>query len=107
VDRVDYYVVGGRGYAAAGYQKPATRKPATRKRLPENRLPGSQLRDGFGRGVLRFGPDRFGGGGVYEVQSGDTLTGIAAELGTSVEELAAANGITDPDFLSIGQTLYY
>jgi LysM repeat protein len=41
------------------------------------------------------------------VQSGDTLAGIAAELGTSVQELASANGIANPNFLSIGQTLYY
>lgn len=46
-------------------------------------------------------------GGAYPVQSGDTLSGIAAELGTTVEELAAANGIADPDVLFAGQTLYY
>jgi len=47
------------------------------------------------------------GGGVYVVQSGDTLSGIAAELGTTVEDLAAANGIADPDLIYAGQTLYY
>jgi rare lipoprotein A len=41
------------------------------------------------------------------VQSGDTLSGIAAELGTTVEDLAAANGLADPDLLYAGQTLYY
>jgi rare lipoprotein A len=46
-------------------------------------------------------------GGVYVVQSGDTLTGIAAELGITVEDLAAANGIEDPDLIYAGQTLYY
>jgi rare lipoprotein A len=46
-------------------------------------------------------------GGTYVVQSGDTLSGIAAELGTTVEDLAAANGIADPDLLYAGQTLYY
>jgi rare lipoprotein A len=46
-------------------------------------------------------------GGTYVVQSGDTLSGIAAELGMNVEELAAANGITDPDLIYAGQTLYY
>ena len=47
------------------------------------------------------------GDGTYMVQSGDTLSGIAAELGTSVEDLAAANGIANPDLIYAGQTLYY
>jgi rare lipoprotein A len=47
------------------------------------------------------------GGGTYVVQSGDTLSGVAAELGTSVEDLAAANGIANPDLIYAGQTLYY
>jgi rare lipoprotein A len=47
------------------------------------------------------------GGGTYMVQSGDTLSSIAAELGTSVEDLAAANGIANPDLIYAGQTLYY
>ncbi len=94
VDWVEYYVVGGGGYAAdTGYQDTGYED------------------DGYATdsGGERYAPDRADsdGGGVYEVQSGDTLSGIAAELGTSVEELAAANGITDPDFLSVGQTLYY
>jgi rare lipoprotein A len=47
------------------------------------------------------------GGGTYVVQSGDTLSGIAAELGTTVGDLAAANGIANPDLVYAGQTLYY
>ena len=47
------------------------------------------------------------GGGTYVVQSGDTLSGIAAELGTSVEDLAAANGLANPDLIYAGQALYY
>ena len=94
VDWVDYYVVGGGGYAAdTGYDDT------------------SYQDDGYAtdQGGERYASDQADtdGGGVYEVQSGDTLSGIAAELGTSVEELAADNGITDPDFLSVGQTLYY
>jgi rare lipoprotein A len=45
--------------------------------------------------------------GSYVVQSWDTLSGIAAQLGTSVEDLAAANGIANPDLVYAGQTLYY
>ena len=45
--------------------------------------------------------------GAYVVQSGDTLSGIALQLGTTVEDLAAANGIANPDLIYPGQTLYY
>lgn len=43
--------------------------------------------------------------GLYVVQPGDTLGGIASEFGTTVEELLAANGLTDPKALQAGQTL--
>jgi rare lipoprotein A len=46
-------------------------------------------------------------GGTYVIQQGDTLSGIALQLGTSVEYLAASNGIADPDVIYAGQTLYY
>jgi len=46
-------------------------------------------------------------GGIYVVQPGDTLYGIAAELGTTVEELAAANGIADPNLIVPGQEIRY
>ena len=46
-------------------------------------------------------------GGTYIVQQGDTLSGIAAELGTTVEYLADANGIANPDLIYSGQTIYY
>ncbi len=46
-------------------------------------------------------------GGAYVVQSGDTLSGIALQMGTTVEYLAAANGISDPDVIYAGQTIYY
>ena len=41
----------------------------------------------------------------YVVQQGDTLALIAAQFGTSVEALQAANGIDDPDEIVIGQVL--
>ena len=89
-DWVDYHVSGGGAYAAdatsyhdAGYSTDT------------------------GGESYASGQVGSGGEGVYVVQSGDTLAGIAVELGTSVQELASANGIANPDFLSIGQTLYY
>jgi LysM repeat protein len=43
--------------------------------------------------------------GLYVVQPGDTLSGIAEEFGTTVEEILAANGLTDPNAIQVGQTL--
>ena len=44
-------------------------------------------------------------GGTYTVQQNDTLFGIAIQLGTSVEVLAALNDITDVDSLNAGEVL--
>jgi LysM repeat protein len=42
---------------------------------------------------------------LYTVQPGDTLSELAERFGTSINELVAANGLTDPDALQPGQTL--
>ncbi len=42
---------------------------------------------------------------VYVVQPGDTLFAIATEFGLTVTEMMLVNGITDPDWLSVGQLL--
>jgi len=42
---------------------------------------------------------------TYVVQKGDRLADIAKRFGLSVEELAAANKITNPDKIRYGQTL--
>lgn len=42
---------------------------------------------------------------TYAVRAGDTLFGIAAAYGVSLEELMRANDLTDPDFLTLGQKL--
>ncbi|NCB82226.1 MAG: LysM domain-containing protein, partial [Bacilli bacterium] len=44
---------------------------------------------------------------THVVKSGDTLSGIAADWGTSYQSLAAYNGISNPDVLSIGQVINY
>jgi rare lipoprotein A len=46
-------------------------------------------------------------GGAYVVQPGDTLSGIAFQMGTTAEQLAVANGIANPDLIYAGQTIYY
>ncbi|WP_217915696.1 LysM peptidoglycan-binding domain-containing protein [Miltoncostaea marina] len=44
-------------------------------------------------------------GGGYTVRPGDTLGAIAARSETTVRALAALNGITNPNVLSVGRTL--
>ncbi|QIN79008.1 LysM peptidoglycan-binding domain-containing protein [Rubrobacter marinus] len=44
---------------------------------------------------------------VLVVRPGETLSAIAAEMGVSVEQLAALNAISDPDYIYAGQVLYY
>lgn len=41
----------------------------------------------------------------YTVQSGDNLSRIAAQFGTSVSALVSANGIADPNRITVGQVL--
>ena len=110
VDWVEYHVVGGGGYAAsAGYQDVGFRDAGHRRADYQNdghREDAGHARDSGGENYASAQADP-GGGGAYVVQSGDTLTGIAAELGTSVHQLAVDNGIANPDFILVGQTLYY
>ena len=103
VDYVDYVITsyGYKGeYAAADYEAV---DPSTSVYSTNTTYSGSEA----------YIADRGGaaGGGVsngaYVVQSGETLTGIAAGLGMTVEDLAAANGIANPDLVYAGQTLYY
>jgi rare lipoprotein A len=98
VDYVSYDVVGS-GYGAgydAGYE---AEQPAYTGVEEESYEPVAEYAAGDDAGVT--------GSGSYVVQSGDTLTGIAAELGTTTEALAAANGIEDPNVLYAGQTIVY
>jgi rare lipoprotein A len=89
VDYVDYEVAGAAGYAAPVYEEPV---------YDEAEYAEAEYDDGSSGAAS---------GGSYVVQSGDTLTGISAELGTSVGDLMAANGLTDPDVVYAGQTLVY
>ena len=51
--------------------------------------------------------DAGGGGSYYVVRPGDTLWEVSAQLDSSVHRLAAANGIANPDVISVGQRIYY
>ena len=41
------------------------------------------------------------------VESGDTLSTIAAQFGTTVERLVSDNGISNPNFIQVGQVLNF
>lgn len=44
-------------------------------------------------------------GRIYIVRYGDTLSGIAVRFGTTVSQLAAVNGIADPNLIYAGEVL--
>jgi LysM repeat protein len=50
-------------------------------------------------------PGHPGGGGRHVVAPGETLTSIAFRYSTTVAALAAANGLSDTDFIYVGQVL--
>ncbi len=50
-------------------------------------------------------PTQAAGSDQYTVQAGDTLGSIAQSLGTTTDALIQANGIQDPNQLTVGQTI--
>ena len=100
VDYVDYEVAGAAAYAEPEYEEPEYEEPEYEEPVYEEaEYAEAEYDDGSGREAAS--------GGSYVVQSGDTLTGIAAEVGTSVDDLMSANGLNDPDVVYAGQTLSY
>ncbi len=89
--------------------KPATTAPTTpapEAPVTETPVLGSTSLDPST--TVQTAPDGQGdGGGTYTVGSGDTLSGIAAQLGVSVDHLIAQNGISSPDLIYSGQKLVY
>ncbi|MHB8576869.1 MAG: LysM peptidoglycan-binding domain-containing protein [Dehalococcoidia bacterium] len=69
---------------------------------PPDRLPTPLVANsaaGVGAGAAGTVPD------TYVVKAGDTLGAIASQLGVTVTELAAANQITNPASIQVGQQL--
>ena len=42
---------------------------------------------------------------TYKVKKGDTLSGIAAKYGTTYQKIARENGISNPNYIKVGQKL--
>ena len=105
VDFVEYSRVGGYGYGGRGYAKDLSDR-ADRSYRDADRSYRDANRT-YRADRTSYDPGGGGGEGTYVVRSGDTLYAIAADLGVSVNYLANANDIADPDVLYAGQTLYY
>lgn len=104
VDYIDYTVTGRGGYGASqatGYgadEAAGYSRDSGSHRLASHRTAGQWL--ALGRAAT-------GGGSSYVVRPGDTLWDISAQLGTSVHRLASANGIANPNVISVGQRIHY
>ncbi len=75
------------GCGTTGYQPPPTSTP------------------GAGGGVVVPPSGGGGSGGTYVVRTGDTLFALSLQWNTTVEAIAAANGIANINLIYIGQTL--
>jgi rare lipoprotein A len=112
VDQVNYTVTGRGGYRAdaterGGYQaRPSAGYGASSSAALASDTRGQRHAFGPPHRYASSRPDT-GGGDYYVVRPGDTLSGIAAQFGTSVHYLASANGIPNPDVISVGQKIYY
>lgn len=70
---------------------------------------GQELRVPAGRGTVPASTKKSSSsvkkGGTYEIQKGDTLSGIAVAAGVSISDLRALNNMTD-DKIFAGKTIY-
>ena len=108
VDYVDYRRVGG-GYSSTYGYGASGGYGADRSTVARSTYSGETDFSAYSRGESYSSVTRTetGVGGAYVVQRGDTLSELALQLGTTVEDLAVTNGIADPDLIYSGQTLYY
>ena len=70
-------------------------------------VPSLQITEQMRKDILTGLPQFAEGGQVsaYEIQTGDTLSNIAKQHGTTVEQLATDNEISDPNMIYAGKTI--
>ncbi|SFC33300.1 LD-carboxypeptidase LdcB, LAS superfamily [Alkalibacterium subtropicum] len=68
-------------------------------------IPGTDGGSDSGDSGGDSGPDQTPSGTTYTVQSGDTLSAIARDYGTTVDPLVSANNISNPNLIYVGQVL--
>lgn len=78
--------------------------PTASFRLPPTRRPGAPISSPT-PDAPHFVSTTEQAAQTYEVRPGDTLGAIAEALGVSVQDLIAANHLSDPDHLDVGQVL--
>lgn len=76
----------------------------TRTWQKHGRLPYVDYSDAGGSATV-VTPPASGGETVYTVKKGDTLSAIAAKYGTTYQEIAAYNGIANPNLIRVGQKI--
>ena len=87
-----------KGYAKGDNSKPDSNTTVTKEAAkPDNKQGTAVTNIATGKTTIAKN--------TYTVQSGDTLSGIAAAYGTTYQKLASLNGISNPNYLSVGQIL--
>ncbi|MBE7468465.1 MAG: LysM peptidoglycan-binding domain-containing protein [Anaerolineales bacterium] len=110
-----YYQQPGQGYAQPPtdgyYQQPGQGYPQQPSQDGYYQQPGQGYpqpgQDGNAYPDPGYGaPMQPGGAGTHTVAAGETLYSIARRYGVSAEAIAAANGLSNPNQLFVGQVLY-
>lgn len=87
-----------KGYAKGDNSKPDSNTTVTKEAAkPDNKQGTAVTNTSTGKTTIAKN--------TYTVQSGDTLSGIAQQYGTTYQKLASLNGISNPNYLSVGQIL--
>ena len=110
MDYVDYTVTGRGGYGArqdARAPRQASGYGAARRSAADTRGQTRDYRVNRHAGLRNAASRGDAGGGLLRGAAGGHYVGISAQLGTTVRGLAAANGIANPDVISVGQRIHY
>jgi 3D (Asp-Asp-Asp) domain-containing protein len=82
-------------------QSPAAANETQETRASKQKAPVARSGDSLASNLLKMIPETL----TYQVKKGDTLYNIAISFGTDIETLKKLNGISDPNFLYIGQEM--